>query len=270
MPTEAIHLAWREHIAIVTLDRPERRNAFNAAMWGALEETVETLKVRLPRAIVITGTGDRAFCAGFDVNPDNPQVASLIDAVQHHRREPVQALIDEIRHAVDGLVSLPVPVIAALNGLAFGGGAELALRCDMRIADPSVVISFSEVRLGLMPDWGGGVALTRLVGPARAAELILAARRIDAGEALRWGLVNQISAPGKSLDEALELADTIASHGPRAVRHALRVIRHSPGLPLERALDLESEEAVALITSGECYHGIVAFLEKKNPEFPDP
>ena len=270
MPEEKIHLERRGHIGIVTLDRPERRNAFNAEMWRALEKTVDDLKARLPRVVVITGAGEKAFCAGFDINPDNPQVANLIDAVHHHQREPVEALIREIRHAVDGLVSLPVPVIAALNGLAFGGGAELALRCDMRIADPATVISFSEVRLGLMPDWGGGVALSRLVGPGRAAELILTARRIDAEEALRLGVVNRISAPGKSLDEAVALAETIAGHGPRAVRHALRVIRHSPDLPLEKALDFESEEAVTLIASGECYHGIVAFLEKKKPEFPDP
>ncbi|MGC9324727.1 MAG: enoyl-CoA hydratase/isomerase family protein, partial [Desulfomonilia bacterium] len=209
-------------------------------------------------------------CAGFDVNPDNPQVSNLVGPVERHEKGPVDVLITRVRSLTDELVFLPVPVIAAINGLAYGGGAEIATRCDLRVMDENAVISFSEVRLGLMPDHGGVVGLTRLVGPARAADLILTARKIDAREAFSLGLVNRISAPGKSVDESLKLAEEIAANGPLAVRHALTVIRRTPDLMYREALELETQEAVDLITSGECVYGIAAFLTKKKPEFPDP
>ncbi len=238
-------------------------------MWTSLEEAVEKLKERLPRAVVVTGGGDKAFSAGFDVSPENPQVARLITALGEKERKPIEELIFRIRHGVDGLVMLPVPIIAAVNGLAFGGGAELSVRCDMRVMDPDAVISFSEVRLGLMPDWGGGVALARLVGRARAAELILTGKKVGAQEAFAIGLVNRVSEKGDAVHLALEIAGAIAKNGPRAVREALAVIRKTPDMPLAEALDYESERAVALIEGGECVEGIAAFLGKREPEFGD-
>ena len=113
-------------------------------------------------------------------------------------KEPIARSIGELRAAVDRFVRLPVPIIAAINGNAFGGGAELAVRCDLRVMDPDAEICFSEVRLGLMPDWGGGATLTHLIGSAAAADLILTARRVGAEESLRIGLVNRVSAPGES------------------------------------------------------------------------
>ncbi len=257
------------HIALVTLDRPDKRNAFDETMWASLEEAVGKLKERLPRVVVVTGAGERAFCAGFDVSPDNPQVARLITALNEKNKKPVEELIGCVRRGVDGLVSLPVPVIAAVNGLAYGGGAELAVRCDMRVMDPDAVISFSEVRLGLMPDWGGGVALARLVGGARAAELILTGKKVGAQEAFTIGLVNRVSEKGRAAHLALEIAGAIAKNGPRAVREALSVIRRTPDMPMAEALDYESERAVTLIESGECVEGIAAFLGKREPEFGD-
>ncbi|MCP4694836.1 MAG: enoyl-CoA hydratase/isomerase family protein [Desulfobacterales bacterium] len=227
------------------------------------------MKKKTPRAIVVTGSGDKAFSAGFDVNIDNPQVSGLIEAVQEGRREPIEKLIGRIRGAVDGLASLPAPIIAAINGDAHGGGAELAARCDLRVMEPDAAICFSEVRLGLMPDWGGAPALTRLVGPARAADMILTARKVGAEEALSLGLINRISAPGRALNESIELAGAIAENGPRAVRTALEVIRSTGKQSLEEALAFEAEKAVELIASGECYHGISALLSKQKPEFPD-
>lgn len=270
MKDYGIRLERTGHIAVVTLDRPERRNAFDEHMWDCLTRVIAELKEHLPRVVVITGAGERAFCAGFDVNPDNPQVTQLAGALENHDKGPVQALINRVRTTTDSLVFLPVPVIAAINGLAYGGGAEIAIRCDLRVMDPHAVISFSEVRLGLMPDYGGGVGLTRLVGPARAADLILTARKLDAREALALGVVNRMSEPGHALDEALSLAESIAQNGPRAVRHALRVIRKTPDLSYSDALELESREAVDLIASGECVHGIAAFLTKETPVFPEP
>lgn len=257
------------HVAILTLDRPERRNAMGEAMWTALEERIAELEGALPRVLVLTGAGDRAFCAGQDLGGDNPQVQALIGAVQSHDESVVQDFLARERRVVDRLVALPVPIIAAVNGVAFGGGAEIASRCDLRVLDPGAIVCFSEVTLGLMPDWGGGVALARLVGPGRAADLILTGRRVDAEEALRLGFANRVSAKGQCLAEAVELARTIAKNGPRAVRGALEVLRRTPGLSHEEALALEMRRAVTLIAGGECVYGITAFMSKSPPEFPD-
>lgn len=265
----AVSLERRGRVAVLTLDRPERRNALNEAMWDALDAALDRLEAALPRAVVLTGAGDKAFSAGFDVNPDNPMVAALMTSVQTGDPGPVRAFLARLRRSTDRLAALPVPVIAAINGLAYGGGAEIAARCDLRVVDPEAVIRFSEVRLGLMPDLGGGPALTRLIGPSRAADLVLTARPVRAGEALSLGLVNRVSAPGAALDEAVALAQQIAANGPRAVRGALSIIRQSPDLAENQALALELAAATALITTGECVHGIGAFMARTEPEFPD-
>lgn len=268
MDAYGIRLERQGKIAVLVFDRPTRRNAFDEVMWADLERAIADLKGNPPRAAVVTGAG-KAFCAGFDVNPENPQVGGLIGSVERKERAPVEALIRRLQDAVDGLVSLPFPIIAAINGDAYGGGAELASRCDLRVMDPAAVICLSETRLGLMPDWGGGPGLTRLIGTSRAADMILTGRKVGAEEALRIGLTNRISAPGMARDEAIALAQIIARNGPRAVRHALAVIRKAAELPMQAALDLEREQAVALIVTGECMHGITAFLSKQEPTFPD-
>lgn len=268
MSEPGIQLELRGKVAVLTLNRPDRLNAFNEAMWDALDNVSAKLEKKLPRVIVVTGAGG-AFSAGFDVNPDNPMVGGLVDAVMKKKRPPVDKLVKRIRSSADRFVFLPVPIIAAINGLAYGGGAELSSRCDIRILDPAAVISFSEVKLGLIPDWGGGVALTRLVGTAAAADLILTGRKVSAEESLRIGFATKVSAPGKVLDEAIAMAEIIAKNGPRAVRAALAVIRNSQGRSLIEALDFESDKAAELITSGECTHGITSFMSKKEPDFPD-
>jgi len=269
MSEEGIFLARKGNVAIVTMNRPQRRNAFNEHMFLSLARVTGELKKKLPRAIVITGGGENVFSAGFDVNPDNPWVAKLINSVEKADSAPAEDLIGRLRKIVDEFVSLPVPIIAALNGLAYGGGAELAVRCDMRVMDPDAVISFSEVRLGLMPDWGGGATLAHLIGPSRAADMILTARKVMAGEAINFGLVNRITRPGECLDEAVRLAEMISKNGPRAVSYALNLIRQSQNQSLNQSLDLEAGKAISLIVSGECFHGVAAFIEKKDPEFPD-
>ncbi len=268
MAVEDIHLDRRGKVALVTIDRPERRNAFNRHLLERLSAVTAQLKSDLPRAVVITGSGD-AFSAGFDVNPDNPLVADLMDSLGKKDPGPAHAAITWLRSIVDAFVALPVPIIAAVNGLAYGGGAELSTRCDLRVMDPDAAVCFSEVRLGLMPDWGGGATLAHLLGAARAADLILTARKVGAKEALALGWANRVSKPGNVLEEALVMADMIAKNGPRSVRYALEVIRQSRSLPMARTLDLEAERAVDLIVSGECMYGVGAFLEKKEPEFPD-
>jgi enoyl-CoA hydratase/carnithine racemase len=270
MKDYGISLKRQEHIAIVTLDRPGKHNALDRHMWDCLDKTVAELGQNLPRVIVLTGAGSKAFCAGFDVNPENPLLTPLLAAAETHDKSPAHDLIRRIRTSVDSLISLPVPIIAAINGLAYGGGAEIASRCDLRVMDPLAVFCFSEVRLGLMPDHGGVVGLTKLVGASRASDLILTARKVDARESLQLGLTNRISAPGKAMDEAFALALAIAHNGPRAVRHALSVIRKIADLTTQEALELETQKAVDLIASGECIHGVSAFLTREKPKFPEP
>ena len=270
MKDYGISLQRQGHIAVITLDRPAKQNALDQQMWDCLDKVVADLKCSLPRVIVLTGAGDKTFCAGFDVNPENPLLKPLLAAMEGHDKGPAYDLIHRVRTSTDSLVSLPVPIIAAINGLAYGGGAEIASRCDLRVMDPKAVICFSEVRLGLMPDHGGVVGLTHLVGASRAADLILTARKVGAEEAFQLGLTNRISAPGKALEEALSLALSIAQNGPRAVRHALSVIRKTGDLTTQEALELETEEAVTLIASGESIHGVSAFLTRQKPDFPEP
>jgi len=254
-----VQVERKNKIALVTMNRAIKKNAFDESMFSALENVTDELKKDLPRAIIISGAGNEAFCAGFDVNPENPLVADFLEGLNSNDIEPARRLV----------ISLPVPIIAAINGLAYGGGMELATRCDLRVMDRTAQLCFSEVRLGLMPDWGGGPYLTKLVGSAIASDLILTARTVNAEEALKIGLVNRVSGEGRSVNEALNLAEQIAQNGPKAVRNALSVIRKSLGLSLEKALELEAETAAELVKSGEWMHGVKAFMEKKKPEFPD-
>jgi enoyl-CoA hydratase/carnithine racemase len=263
-----VTVRWADKVALVTLRRPAKHNALNQAMWDGLVAATRLLAAKLPRAIVVTGEGP-AFCAGMDLSLDNPQMASLATAARSGDPGPMRELLTKLRPAIDAFVALPVPVIAAVNGLAFGGGAELAIRSDLRVVDPTAELCFSEVRLGLMPDMGGCGALTRLVGRAVATDLILTARRVAGTEALTLGLASRVSAPGKAVDEALRLAQSIAANGPRAVRAALEVIRRSPYLSQAEALQLEQERAVELMTTGECIFGVTAVMSHQDPEFPD-
>ncbi|MEW6079988.1 MAG: enoyl-CoA hydratase/isomerase family protein [Thermodesulfobacteriota bacterium] len=269
MSAEGIHLEIREKIGIITINRPSRRNAFNAFMFAELARVTGELRANMPRVVVITGAGDKAFSAGFDVNPDNPLVMTMHEAMGKNDHQGLVDGMKVVRDAVDAFVALPVPIIAAINGLAYGGGAELSSRCDLRVMDRDAVVCFSEVRLGLMPDWGGGAALSRLVGAARAADLVLTARKVSADEALQLGFANRVSEKGRCLEDALALAQAISANGPRAVRHALAVIRQSRNMTLDQSLAMELDEAVALVESGECVHGITAFLEKRAAKFPD-
>ena len=267
---EMIRLERSGHVAHLILNRPERKNTFNEAMWAALEQRVAEIRGDLPRVLVVSGNPKGGFTAGFDVNPDNPMVVDFMQALEHKNRQPAQDIIARIRGVVDDLTGLPIPVIAALTGDAYGGGAELAVRCDMRVMATGARICFSEVTLGLMPDWGGGVALTRLVGRARAAELILSAMPVTAEQAAAMGLVNRVCAPGKVVAEALDMARRIGDNGPEAVRRALSIIRETPDLTEAAAMVLESCRAVDLIMTGECVHGITAFLSGAPPRFPEP
>lgn len=269
MGKPGIHMEKNGKIALVIINRPEKKNAFDAAMFDDLEKTAQDLEKDLPRAVVITGKDPEAFSAGFDVSLDNPMTRDFLEAVNAKDKSLAQKVINRLRRAVDRFVNLPVPLIAAINGLAYGGGAELAVRCDLRVIDIKAEICFSEVRLGLMPDWGGGPALAGLIGTSRASDLILTARTLTAKAAFEIGLVNHVSEHGACLDHAMDIARQISQNGPNAVRHTLDLLRQTRDLPLSQALAKEAEAASDLIVSGECLHGITALMEKRQPEFPD-
>lgn len=264
-----IKIEKRDRIAVVIMDRPDKNHAFDTVMFDSLEQVTGELKQNLPRAVVLTGTGDRAFCAGFDVSLENPMTSEFLKAVETKDADGAGNLLKRMRRAIDAFVNLPVPVIAAINGSAYGGGAELAVRCDLRVMDRRAQICFSEVRLGLMPDWGGGPTLARLIGHSHAADLILTARTVTADQAARLGLINRVSDHGSSIKDAVHLARDISGNGPNAVRHALRILRHSRNASLNQAMEKETKIAARLIASGECMHGIAAFMENKLPRFPD-
>lgn len=270
MNPKSILLERKGHVAIVTINRPDRKNAFNESLFNELEAAAWELHAKPPRAVVITGAEGLPFCAGFDVSPGNPMLDKVLKAMSTHESEPAKQLIRTIRKAIDAFVSIPSPIIAALSGGAYGGGAELAVRCDLRVMDPKAVICFSEMRMGLMMDWGGGASLIRLIGPSKAADLILTARGIGASEAYALGLVNRVSEQGRALDEALSFAEAIADNGPRTVQGALTLIREYQNIPHSAMLDKEADIAATLLSfSEECLHGVGAFLEKRKPIFPD-
>ena len=269
MNGENITLEMKDNIAKIIMNRPEKSNTFNFQTWEEFNSIINEIEKSLPRAIIITGAGEKAFSAGFDVSLENPQMIEMQKALTDKKKETAKKLISYIRATIDHFASLPIPIIAAINGMAYGGGAELAVRCDIRIIEEHGIICFSETKLGLMPDWGGGVALTRLVGSAFSTELICSGKKVESEEALRIGLVNKICEKGKSEEAAMDIARAISKNGPRAIRSALSVIRNTMDMKLKEALDFESEQAVDLIMSGECVHGIMAFLSKKEPEFPE-
>jgi len=265
-----VTLERHDTVALITLDRPERQNAIDERMVARLGEAVNELESALPRAIVVTGGGSDAFSAGLDIRPgSNPAAAALLQAVQQQDRGAIEKLLARLRQPVDRLMSLPVPVIAAVNGIAFGAGAEIVARCDLRVADAGAIFCFINTRMGLMPSFGGVPALTRLVGPARAADLLLSARKFRATEALGLGMLNRLAEPGMAAEEALKFANSIASNGPRAVRATLRVLRESAGVSLDEGLQMELGAAAGVFASGEFAYGLQAIQDQTEAEFPD-
>ena len=209
-----------------------------------------------PRAIIVTGAGDRAFVAGADIS----EMSSM---------EPLEAKrFTEIGHAAMALLDKsPIPTIAAVNGFALGGGCELALACDIRIAAENALFGFPEVGLGILPGMGGTQRLPRLIGPALAKELIFSGRRIDASEAKEIGLVNRVVPEGEALSAARELAAEIAANGPVAVRHAKTAANRSLDVDLISGLEYEADQFSLLFATEDAREGMGAFMEKRKPQF---
>jgi len=242
---------------LLTLNRPAARNALDAETLRLLRLVAdEAAGDATVRAVVITGAGDRAFSAGADIKSMSDMSAS--DA----RRWT------ELGHDVFRVLEhLPKPVIAALNGTAVGGGCELALACDLRVMAETAQLGQPEIKLGLIPGWGGTQRLPRLAGAALAKEMILTGRPIGADVALRAGLVNRVVPPDRVLPEALDLAAQFASLPPLAVAYAKQALNVGRGVDLPEALALEVNLFVHAFATEDRQEGLAAFLERRPPRF---
>jgi enoyl-CoA hydratase/carnithine racemase len=241
----------------LTLNRPEVMNAFNFALLRALKAEIEVLRFRPEvRVVVITGAGDKAFCAGADLKE-----RATLTPLQ------VKEFIYTIRDLFTQIEDLNKPVIAAVNGVALGGGTELALACDLRLAAATASLGLTETRLAIIPGAGGTQRLPRLVGRGRAKELIFTGRRVGAEEALAMGLVNQVH-PLESLPAAWEaLAAAIAETGPIAIEQAKYAINKGLETDLHTGLAIESNAYWVTIPTRDRLEGLAAFREKRKPVY---
>ncbi|AZS85397.1 enoyl-CoA hydratase-related protein [Streptomyces griseoviridis] len=246
------------HVAELVLDRPKAMNAVSSAMARSIAGACAALS-RDPgvRVTVLTSTHERAFCVGADLKERN----ALSDADLLKQRPVARA-------AYGGVLDLPMPTIAAVHGFALGGGFELALSCDVIVADRSAVVGLPEVSVGVIPGGGGTQLLPRRVGAARAAELIFTARRLDAAEAADLGLVDQLVDVGRDRDEALALAARMAANSPVGLRAAKRALRLGHGLDLPSGLEIEDAAWRTVAFSGDRAEGVAAFNEKREPRWP--
>jgi enoyl-CoA hydratase len=243
-------------IATVTINRPEKRNALNAVVRREVIEVLDELRDdKNARVIVLTGAGDRAFIAGADISEFAERTAIEQRVAMTGRR-----LFEEI-------AAFPKPTIAMINGFALGGGCEVALACDLRIATRSAKLGQPEIRLGILPGGGGTQRLPRLVGPGRAMRLVLTGELIDATEAERIGLVDWVVDDGTLHDRTMEIASTIAGYSPIALELAKTAIRTAMETPLSAGLAHERELFVAAFASDDRVEGVHAFLEKREPRF---
>jgi enoyl-CoA hydratase/carnithine racemase len=255
---EPVHLELKGRVALVVFDRPAHMNAMNRRMVLELGRIGKELSSnREVRAVVLTGSGNQAFCAGADLKERRTMdEATVREQLRLYRSE--LAWIDPY----------PAPVVAVINGVALGGGLELALRCDLRIAADHAVLGLPETSLAVIPGAGGTQTLPRIIGEARAKELILLGRRISAAHALALGLVNRVSRPGVSvLDDALEWIGPIVDGAPIAQRAALSAIDATRSSSLEEGLERERELYGQCLTSEDRVEALTAFAEKRQPVF---
>lgn len=254
-PTPTLQVSTTDGVCLVTVDRPEVRNALSA-------DVVRDLTVVLDHArdddevtvLVFTGAGDKAFVAGADITQ-----------LRHYT--PQTALESSMQRVFDAIEDFPKPTIAAVNGYALGGGCELAMACDIRIASNRARFGLPEATLGVLPGAGGTQRLARLVGTGRAVEMILTGRFVDADEALGIGLVTSVVTPDALLDSARETAATIAAKGPLAVRLAKLVVRAGMDADQGTGQVVERLAQAVLYGSADKTEGATAFLDKRTPAF---
>jgi enoyl-CoA hydratase len=261
LPTEGrqmdyVRVEREDGVAVLTIDRQEKLNALDPQVTEEIGQALLELEAEGPRAIIVTGAGERSFVAGADIS-----AMSVMSPLEAKR-------FSEIGHAAMALLDRgPIPTIAAVNGYALGGGCEVALACDVRIAAENATFGFPEVSLGILPGMGGTQRLPRLIGPAFAKELIFTGRRIGAKEAHEIGLVNRVVSRGEALKVAKELAAEIAANGPLAVRHAKAATNRAMDVDLVSGLEYEADQFALLFATEDARAGMEAFAERRTPEF---
>ncbi len=247
----------QDGVVTLTLNRPKAMNSLNTALLGSLWEEIRELRFRPEvRVVIIRAEGERAFCSGADLK----ERATLSDL-------EVKKFIFTIRDLFSAIENLNKPVIAAVSGIALGGGTELALACDIRIASTNASMGLTETRLAIIPGAGGTQRLPRLVGKGKAKELIFTGRRVDAEEALSIGLVNKVCEPEELMNECLAMADMIKETGPIAVEQAKYAINYGLETDLNTGLALESNAYWVTIPTNDRLEGLAAFREKRKPVF---
>jgi len=254
---ENIRYETKGAIALLTINRPKALNALSQATLAEIKSALDDARDdAIVRGVILTGAGDRAFVAGADIT----EIASIsaVEAAEFTRRG--QSVLDLIEN-------LGKPVIAAVNGFALGGGCEIAMACTLRLATENAKFGQPEVRLGVTPGFGGTQRLPRLIGKGRALQLILTAETIDADEAHRIGLVNEIVAPDKLLARAEEILHVINANAPLAVRFSLEAVNRGLDVGQEAGLVIESALFAICASSQDKHEGTAAFLEKRIPQF---
>jgi enoyl-CoA hydratase len=243
-------------VAVIVLRRPTQLNALGTAMVAALDDALTAVADDpAVRVLVVSGEG-KAFSAGADIK----EFAALAGPVEF------RAFIERLETVLRRLERLPKPSIAAVNGMAFGGGLELALACDLRVVDEGARLGVPEIKLGLLPGAGGTQRLPRIVAPAVAMQMLMTGDPIEAAEAHRIGLANEIAPAGAALERALALAHTLATRAPLALA-AVKRLREAWALPIDVALDHERETVANLFATEDRTEGTAAFVEKREARF---
>ena len=247
----------KDNLCIVTVEREGALNAMNPTVLHELYDNISSsINNKNIGAIIITGSGDKAFIAGADIK--------LMEKLDKKGGKEFGELGQKVTNLIE---ESPIPVIAAINGFALGGGCEIALACHLRFASKNAKFGQPEVKLGLIPGWGGTQRLPKIVGKGNAIELIIGGHIIDSNEALRIGLVNKVFDQDKLLDEAISFAKIITANGPLAVSQSLKCINDSSNYSLAEGLKKEVEQFSDLFESQETNEGLKAFVEKRKANF---
>jgi enoyl-CoA hydratase len=253
----SLHLTRRDTVAILTLDRQEVLNALSFALLRDIGAAIDQVAKSDARALIVTGAGPKAFCAGADIKELRGR--SLIE--QKRGAELGQSVFAK-------LDTLPIPSIAVVNGHAFGGGLELAMACTFRLAARQAKMGLPEVKLGLIPGYGGTQRLPRLIGEARALEMIMTGRTVDAEEACRVGLLNRL-VDGDPLEAGLAFARELTGFSLATLEFARAAVRRAADLPLSEGLKAEAELSTLAYRTADAEEGMAAFVEKRKPDFRD-
>ena len=245
----------QDRVAVLTIDRPKALNALNPEVLNDLRLAFEGIDRDVVRCVILTGAGDKSFVAGADI--------ASMSTMTKAEGEAFGRLGNDVFLMVE---NFPLPVIAAVNGFALGGGNELAMSCDIRLASENALFGQPEVGLGITPGFGGTQRLARVVGVGMAKQLVYSATNIKASEALRIGLVNAVYAPDQLMDAARKLAGKIASNAPIAVRNCKRAINEGIELPIAEAVQVEERLFGACFETHDQVEGMSCFLSREKPK----